>query len=227
MSEPATNLRQALRISRAIRECESHTATEDLREPVAEKVRRWKRLRTPEVPAWAEKIRSHDPSWGESFTEEAARIRHGLGNEIVQDVQHIGSSSIPHLSSKPVLDMMVVVRGGVATAKHAAAFAELGYKHFGNSPCDHEADWHWRTEGPPCLFIAHVCHEANPWRTTAVDFRDYLRAHPEDCGEYDRRKQELSEDPEVSLLEYSIRKLALFYDISRRASAFKSTLGSP
>ena len=36
MSEPATNLRQALRISRAIRECESHTATEDLREPVAE-----------------------------------------------------------------------------------------------------------------------------------------------------------------------------------------------
>ncbi|HWM90660.1 MAG TPA: GrpB family protein [Thermoanaerobaculia bacterium] len=223
MRGSSDRLQEALRISRAIREFEG--TIRDDREPIARKVRRWQRLRAPHVPDWAQELRPHDPAWGERFAREAGRIREALGEDAVHDVQHIGSSAIPHLCSKPVLDMMVAARGELPAL--VEAFAPLGYEHYGNSPCDHEADWLWNTEGEDCLLVVHLCAPGNPWRGTAVNFRDYLCAHPEEADLYDRRKKELSAG-DGSLLEYSLGKLALFYELSGRADIWKaSTPGSP
>lgn len=216
-------LQEALRISRTIREFESRV--HDDREPIARKVRRWQRLRAPRLPDWAQELRPHDPAWQERFAREADRLREALGPEIVQDVQHIGSSSIPHLKSKPVLDLVVAVREDPASPRLREAFASIGYEHFGNSPCDHEADWLWKTGEPDCLMVVHLCHAGNPWPTTAVNFRDYLRAHPEECELYESRKRELAAGEAGSLLEYSLGKLALFYEISARANVWRAAGG--
>lgn len=211
-------LQEAMRISRTIREYEA--TIRDGREPIARKVRRWQRLRTPRLPDWAQVLRPHDPAWEERFALEAVRIREALGPGAVHDVQHIGSSAIPHMCSKPVLDMMVAAPRDLPGL--AAAFAALGYEPYGNSPCDLEADWLWNTQGDDVLLVVHLCDPENPWRQTAVNFRDYLCAHPGECEAYDRRKRELSAG-EGSLLEYSLGKLALFYDISARADAWRSS----
>jgi GrpB-like predicted nucleotidyltransferase (UPF0157 family) len=213
-------LQEALRISRTIREFEA--TVHDDREPIARKVRRWQRLRTPQVPDWAQELRPHDPAWQERFDREAVRIREAIGS--VEDVQHIGSSSIPHLKSKPMLDLAVAVREDPASPGLIEAFASIGYEHYGNSPCDHEADWYWKT-GTDCMVVVHLCHAANPWRATAVNFRDYLRTRPEECELYERRKRELAAGEAGSLLEYSLGKLALFYEISARADVWRAAGG--
>lgn len=210
-------LQEALRISRMIRAFE--VAIQDEREPIARKIRRWQRLRTPSLPDWAQELRPHDLAWDERFALEASRIRAALGPGSVHDTQHIGSSAIPHLCSKPVLDMVVVAPRDLPIVE---AFAGLGYEPYGNSPCDLEADWFWNMRGEDCLLVVHLCDPGNPWPQTAVNFRDYLRAHPGECEAYDRRKRELSAGEAGSLLEYSLGKLALFYDISGRADAWRS-----
>lgn len=220
-SSSRDRLQEALRISRTIREFEARV--QDDREPIARKVRRWQRLRTPDVPEWAQELRPHDPAWEERFDREAGLLREALGF-VVEDVQHIGSSAISHLRSKPMLDLAVAVREDPASPRLAEAFASAGYEHYGNSPCDHEADWYWKT-GPDCLIVVHLCHAENPWRSTAVNFRDYLRAHPEECELYERRKRELSAGEAGSLLEYSLGKLALFYEISARADVWRAASG--
>ena len=194
---------------------------DDQREPLNKKVQRWQRLETPELPAWAEEVRSHDVCWAELFAAEAGRLRSALGAERVCDVQHFGSSAIPHLASKPMLDILVVVRGGVGSEEEQARLATLEYGYFGNSPCDLEADWYWNVTGEDCVLVVHVCDESNPWPRTALDFRDYLRAHPEECRRYENLKHELRED-NAELLEYSIVKLALFYDIVAKAEAWRA-----
>ena len=213
-------LQEALRISRTIREFEA--TVHDGREPIARKVRRWQRLRTPRIPEWAQELRPHDPAWEERFAREAGLIREALGHEAVDDVQHIGSSAIPHLKSKPMLDLAVAVREDPAAPRLIEAFASLGYEHYGNSPCDHEADWLWKSSEGDCLIVVHLCHASNPWRSTAVNFRDYLRAHAGECELYEKRKRELAAGQAGSLLEYSLGKLALFYEISARADVWRA-----
>lgn len=220
-SASSERLQEALRISRTIREFEARV--HDEREPIARKVRRWQRLRTPQLPDWAQELRPHDPAWDARFAREAGRIREALGS-VVEDVQHIGSSSISHLPSKPMLDLAVAVRENPASPGLVEAFASAGYGHYGNSPCDHEADWYWKTDSD-CVVVVHLCHAENPWRSTAVNFRDYLRVHPEECELYERRKRELKAGEAGSLLEYSLGKLALFYEISARADDWRAANG--
>lgn len=222
MAATGSDLRQALRIARAVQRFEATVSYDDQREPIAKKVQRWQRLTTPELPVWAQEVRPHDPSWAERFSREAARLRDGLGSGEVVMIEHFGSSSIPHLASKPMLDILAVVRGEVGSAEQSARFATLGYGHFGNSPCDREADWYWNTAGDDCILVVHVCDEHNPWPPTAIDFRDFLRLHPEECSRYEALKRELR-GQNASLLEYSIIKLALFYDIVAKAEAWRAT----
>lgn len=214
-----SRLQETLRIARAIRKFEATVAYDDEREPVGKKVKRWQRARTPELPDWAQEVRPHDPEWKERFEREADALRQAIGADLVDDVQHFGSSAISHLASKPVLDLMVAVKSDLDDPRLLDGLAAVGYEPYGNSPCDHEAEWFWRIDGD-CVWVAHVCDHRNPWRHTAVNFRDYMRLHPDECARYENVKKDLAADPDASLLEYSLGKLALFYDISAKADAW-------
>lgn len=217
--EPNAKLQEALRVARAVRKFEATVRYSDDREPIGDKVRRWQRLRTPDLPDWAQELRAHDPAWISLCEREAARIGTRLG-PVVREVQQIGSSAVSHLQSKPILDLLVVVRADPADEELVAPFADLGYDSFGNSPCDREACWFWKT-GEKTIFVAHVCDHLNPWVETAINFRDYMREHPSECSRYEKLKRELAERDDRLLLEYSLGKLALFYELSASADAWK------
>ena len=193
---------------------------QDPREPILGKVRRMQRTRSPELPPRVRALRWYDPAWAERFAGEERRIRAALSGAVAR-IEHFGSSAIPSpvLIGKNVIDFLVALREDPASYDGLAA---LGYVPYGNSPCDPEASWWWRIEGDEVAFVAHLCAAGNPWIETAVNFRDYLRVHPEEQRRYQEVKQSLAAEPDRSLFEYSLGKLRLFYDISGKANAWKA-----
>jgi GrpB-like predicted nucleotidyltransferase (UPF0157 family) len=210
----ADRMRDVMRVAKAIREFNA-SVTNEVREPIERKVRRWQQLRMPGLAPAVESVRPYDADWPALFSTEKARLE-GVLKENVRRIEHIGSTSIPGMASKSILDLLVAVHDFPAAR---AALAAAGYEDFGISPCDHEAVWLWDTSAPGHAFIAHLCAHDNPWVRTAVNFRDYMRVHPEECESYEALKHRLRAE-QANLLEYSIVKLKLFYELSARADAW-------
>jgi len=207
---------RAVRLTREIeRSCH------DPREPIASKVRRMQRVKSPDLPPRVRALRSYDPAWPTLFAGEEWKIRAALGDAVAR-VEHFGSTAIPAeaLSSKNVIDFLVAVREPSLAPQAHAVLAALGYTSYGNGPCDPETVWWWRIE-EDVAFVAHLCTAANPWIDTVVNYRDYMRAHPGECVRYEEVKRRLAAEPDCSLLEYSLGKLRLFYEISGKADAWK------
>jgi GrpB-like predicted nucleotidyltransferase (UPF0157 family) len=216
------------RVTRAIRDLKASVPAET-REPLERKIRRWQRLRTPELPPRVRAVRPYDPAWPARFREEAARVGRALdaalGPDLLADVQHIGSTSIPGLAGKGILDLLVAVRGAPATREQLAVLATLGYREYGVSPCDHEAVWLWKVGAEDVAFVIHLCSADNPWIHTALNFRDYMRLFPAERELYEASKHALDGVRSGSLLEYSLVKLKLFYEVSERADAWRRAEG--
>lgn len=222
------------RVTRAIRDLKASVRTET-REPLERKIRRWQRLSTPDLPPGVRAVRPYDPDWPARFEREAERLRAAfaaaLGPERVASVEHIGSTAIPGLAGKGILDLLVAVHGDAvhgapASPEQMAVLGGLGYRDHGTSPCDHEAVWLWNTEGDDVAFVLHLCAAGNPWISTALNFRDYMRTFPAECARYEALKRELAAKQERSLLEYSLVKLKLFYEVSERADAWRAAGGA-
>jgi GrpB-like predicted nucleotidyltransferase (UPF0157 family) len=211
---------ELVRAARLTRELES--SCQDPREPIVQKIRRMQRVQSPDLPAPIRALRAYDPAWASCFAAEASRLRAALGDAVAR-IEHFGSTAIPSpaLSAKNVVDFLVALRHPAATWEAEAALARLGYTCFGKGPCDPETTWWWRIEKEEVAFVAHLCDAANPWIETVVDFRDYLRAHPEECVRYEEVKRRLAAEPGRSLFEYSLGKLRLFYEISGKAGAWR------
>lgn len=212
-------MRDMVRVARAIREFNA-TVTNEVREPIERKVRRWQQLRMPDLAPEVQTVRSYNPEWPALFAAEKARLEAALAGNVRQ-VEHIGSTSIPDMASKSILDLLVAIRDLPAARE---ALVAAGYEDYGISPCDHEAVWLWNTTSAPGLaFIAHLCADDNPWVRTALNFRDYMRVHPYECESYEELKHRLRAE-QCNLLEYSIIKLKLFYELSARADTWAATV---
>lgn len=188
---------------------------DDPREPVLRKIRRWQRLRHPSLRPRLEERRAHDVRWAGWFEEEAVRLRVAVG-DAAQRLEHIGSTAIPGLSSKNVLDLLLAVDDVGLDAPWRTALSRLDYVDYGGSPCDREAQWFWRVADERA-FVLHVCAASNPWITTALRFRDYLRRHPQDREAYEARKRELRRRGIDDPFRFAVAKLEVFYEICRRA----------
>lgn len=105
----AAKMRDLMRVTRAIRDFNA-TVTNETREPIERKVRRWQHLRmpaglAPEVQA----VRPYNSAWPTLFAAEKERLETLLGAQVTA-VEHFGSTSIPGMSSKSILDMMAAIR---------------------------------------------------------------------------------------------------------------------
>jgi GrpB-like predicted nucleotidyltransferase (UPF0157 family) len=132
----------------------------------------------------------YDPEWGVSFQEEAAVLRRALAPWLAGPVEHIGSTAVPGLAAKPVIDIMAAVETLDGSRPAITAVATLGYCYW---PYRAELE-HWFCKPSP----AHRTHHlhlvpvgASEWRR-AIAFRDYLRTHAETAREYEALKRRLA-----------------------------------
>jgi GrpB-like predicted nucleotidyltransferase (UPF0157 family) len=150
-------------------------------------VDRWSCLGTPgghiEVVPWCSQ-------WPALFEEEAERIRAACGDAVIV-VEHIGSTSVPGLASKPILDIMpglVRTEDGHRTVEPMKG---LGYEYFGEHGIPGRFYFDRKANGATVIHV-HVFELGSPdWRRHIV-FRDVLRANPSLAAEYQRLKLDLA-----------------------------------
>lgn len=126
----------------------------------------------------------YNPAWPDMFTAEAASIRQVLGDNCV-DVHHIGSTSVPGLDAKPIIDMIVVVKNATDSIK---ALESIVYTYKGEMCIPFR--FYFSKIGA-IKFHVHVYEIGNPEIELNLIFTNYLRNNPDACAEYATLKADL------------------------------------
>ena len=132
----------------------------------------------------------YDPAWPLEFEREASRIRGALGENCLE-VYHIGSTAVPGLAAKPIIDIMPVVYSLEAVDALSAGFEALGYEYLGEFGIPGRR--YMRRGGDERTHQVHVFSVLDTANITRhLAFRDYLCAHPDVCAEYAALKRALA-----------------------------------
>jgi GrpB-like predicted nucleotidyltransferase (UPF0157 family) len=135
-------------------------------------------------------IKPYDPRWAADFEQERARLAEALGSLAVR-IEHNGSTSVPGLSAKPVIDIQISVRQLHPIDHYAGRLAELGYVHVPH-PDDAFAPFFHRPERWPHTHHVHVVAAEGEEERKTLAFRDYLRDHDAAAQEYASLKKDLA-----------------------------------
>ena len=137
------------------------------------------------VTAWS-------PVWTERFAQEAAAIRRILGANCAA-VHHIGSTAVPGLCAKPIIDILPVVYDLSMTDAAQAAFERIGYEYLGEFGIPGKR--YLRKGGDERTHQIHIfAQESMQDIARHLAVRDYLRAHPSAAAEYGALKRRLAEE---------------------------------
>ncbi|MBB4846247.1 GrpB-like predicted nucleotidyltransferase (UPF0157 family) [Paucibacter oligotrophus] len=135
---------------------------------------------------------AHKPEWPQAFAAEAARLSGLMADEMLA-LHHIGSTAIPGISAKPIIDMLMVVRDVDALDRRAQALLDQGYEAMGEYGI---AGRRYFRKSDGAGRRSHHLHcfaagSAEVGRHLA--FRDYLRSHPDEAQAYGLLKQALAQ----------------------------------
>jgi GrpB-like predicted nucleotidyltransferase (UPF0157 family) len=158
-------------------------------------------------------IREYDPAWPVMYELEETRLRDVLGERIIR-VEHAGSTSVPGLAAKPIIDMVLEVRDTADEAAYVPDLEAAGYELRVREP-----EWfeHRLFKGPVTVINLHVFSAGCTETDRMVRFRDRLRAHPEDRQRYEDVKRDLSQRDWKYVQQYADAKTAVVSEIMARA----------
>lgn len=158
-------------------------------------------------------IVDYDPRWPELFQQEAARIRGALGGRALQ-IEHTGSTSVPELAAKPIIDMVLVVADSADESSYVPDLEKAGY-----ILRIRDADWHEHRmfKGSDREVHLHVFTAGCPEIERVVMFRDWLRTHPDDRDLYAGTKRALAQQEWKYGQNYADAKTPVIQEILRRA----------
>src|SRR5690606_40150732 len=140
----------------------------------------------------------HNPEWKKIYSKERDRIIDNVGKEIIFQIEHFGSSSIPGIKSKPYIDLMIEIPNEILFDENLIAqFTELGYSHFvvparENIEAYSSSGKGYNVDGTTEQdFHIHMCPKHNVmWKQ--IDFRDFLNSNPDSAREYEKLKVKLA-----------------------------------
>lgn len=155
----------------------------------------------------------YDPEWPRQFARLAARIRAALSDCVVR-LEHVGSTSVPGLSAKPIIDMVLVVEDSAHEAAYVPALERQGFVLRIREP-----DWfeHRLLKAPDLDGNLHVFSAGCSEIDRMLAFRDWLRAHDDDRLLYERTKHELATRIWKHVQNYADAKSEVVAEIMTRA----------
>ena len=165
-----------------------------------------KRQNNPKDPAV--EVVPYDTRWPELFAQEAEKIRAALGENCIT-IHHIGSTSVPGLSAKPIIDMVPVVKDILKV--DTSSLEKLGYegrgelgmlfrRYFSNRSCH-----------------VHIWEDGNSEIDKQLIFRNYLREHPDELKRYEALKLDLAETFRMDRVSYTLSKDDFIKDMLQKA----------
>ncbi|ARF79604.1 GrpB family protein [Kitasatospora aureofaciens] len=155
----------------------------------------------------------YDPAWAALGPALADRLADGLwGLGVAAGAEHIGSTSVPGLAAKPVLDVQIGCAPGETDAV-VGHVRGLGFEYLGEAGVPGRHYLRRRDDQPANV---HVVELGGPLWADNLLFRDHLRAHPEEAARYARAKREAA-GATGRLLAYSAHKAAAVAELLARA----------
>lgn len=164
----------------------------------------------------------YHPGWPEQYRVEAAKIAAVFGPELVA-IHHIGSTSVPGLSAKPIIDMMPVVRDIERVESFNPAMVQLGYEPKGENGIPGRRYFAKGGDANRSHHV-HIFALDNPEVNRHLDFRDYLIVHPAEARHYAALKAELAQQFPYDILDYMAGKDGLIKEILQKARAWRDGL---
>jgi GrpB-like predicted nucleotidyltransferase (UPF0157 family) len=137
----------------------------------------------------AVRIAGYDPAWPVLAGAELRRIREALG-ELAIRLEHVGSTAVPGLGAKPILDLQLSVPAIEGMDRYAEPLERLGYLFV---PAPESPDFHLFAKPPerPRSHHLHVCAAGGRHELRHVAVRDFLRAHDDEAAAYEALKRRL------------------------------------
>lgn len=164
----------------------------------------------------------YDPEWPRLFADLGARLREALG-PVALRIDHIGSTSIPGMAAKPVIDVQVSVPSFEPLEALKGPMEKLGFvfrasnpdltkRYFRETPGERRTHIHFRLAGS--------------WAEQfALLFRDYMRVHEEDCRWYENIKRQLAEQYRDDRQGYTNAKAPYLWEIMKKADPWRQETG--
>ncbi len=161
----------------------------------------------------------YSPEWPKMFASEAELIKQALGNNCIT-VHHIGSTSVPNLSAKPIIDILPVVKDIQEVDKATKALESLGYEAKGEYGIAFRR--YFQKGKNARTHNVHVYQEGDPEINRYLKFRDWMRSHPDDAEKYAKLKEGLAAKFPEDILQYCNGKDAFVASIvsGKRAHIF-------
>ncbi len=158
-------------------------------------------------------LHEYDSSWPRQFAGQADRIRAALGSRALS-VEHVGSTSVPGLAAKPILDINVAVADTTRENDYVPALEAAGF-----TLAIREPDWfeHRLFRGQEPAVNLHVFPHGCPELARMAGFRDWLRRSPDDLALYVEAKRRLARQDWARVQDYADAKTAVIAEIVARA----------
>ena len=160
-------------------------------------------------------LAEYDSNWPRLFEREETRIRAALGDRVLC-IEHVGSTSVPGLPAKPIIDIVLVVQNSADETFYVSALAGAGYVLRIREPEWHE---HRMFKGSDPATNLHVFSHGSPEIDRMVVFRDWLCRHAPDRELYERTKRTLAQQEWKYVQDYADAKSAVVEEILARAGA--------
>jgi len=164
----------------------------------------------------------HDPAWTDAFAREALAIGHALGEDAIA-LHHIGSTAIPGILAKPIIDLLGVVPSLDMLDLHSNEMRDLGYEVMGAYGIEGRRYFRKFDNRGRRAFHLHAFAVGSEHVERHLAFRDYLRSHPQKAAEYSALKQRLVAGDATSWDAYSDGKDGFVAEAEREALDWVST----
>jgi len=156
-------------------------------------------------------IVDYDPRWADRYGQERKRVGTALGSAALQ-IEHIGSTAVPGLAAKPIVDLLVIQDDAADEKATTAALAQAGYELRVREP------GHLMFRTPARDVHVHVRQESDPEIARHLAFRERLRTSAADRDAYERLKRELATRDWPDMNAYADAKGCLIEEILRHAA---------
>ena len=159
------------------------------------------------------RLAEYDSDWPRLYQRDEKRIRAALGERALV-IEHVGSTSVPGLAAKPVIDIVLVVADSANESAYVPDIEAHGYVLQIREP-----DWfeHRVFKGPDTNVNLHVFSRGCSEVQVMLDFRDWLRANDADRELYERAKRNLAAQDCKYVQNYADAKTAVVQEINERA----------
>lgn len=158
-------------------------------------------------------LEPHNPRWSALFEEERQAILHA-GGGLISAIHHVGSTAIPGIAAKPIIDILATLARHEHGQACAGAMERLDYEYRGESGVEGR---HYFRKGFPHTHHLHMYAANHPEVGRHLRFCDYLRRHPAEALAYEALKRELAARFVSNTLLYSQAKTEFCNRIDRLA----------